>query len=152
MKEYTIILTKAEIFENVSLHSTYTGAKNTTEDTSLMKVATNDSDNLMLSRFWLDICGEITEKFRQFIVKTEINDTSFSMTLELSSAFDESLLSTIRTDLQGACVNGILGAWFEISFPEKSVEAATRCQTLLQRAFSKLCHRRKPIRPSGMGF
>ena len=68
------------------------------------------------------------------------------MTLEVSNAYDDSLSASIKEDLFAAVVKGVIARWFRVTFPEKTGEWWNDSETLLSRAFAKLCFRKRPRR------
>lgn len=147
MKILTIIITKDNVFEDVSLASAYTGAK--TDDDSgvnFNRIATIDADNNLLSRFWIQACGIVTDKLKSFIMASEINENSIKLTLELSGAYDDSMSPSVEKDVFSAMTAGVTAQWFAITFPERTKEWDEKSAALLNRAFAKLCHRRRPKR------
>ena len=146
MKQIEIIINKVEVLDEISLNSAYAGTKTVGEEGFYDRVATVEADSLLLSRFWTEMYGEVTEKFREFIVKAEKTETDFSLTLELSNAYDESLTPSVREDIFGGMVKGMMAYWFRYTCPDKSPEWQKESSSLLSRAFAKLCFRKRPRR------
>ena len=76
MKKSEIKINKTEILEKVSLSSAYVGTKAEDPDTLYERVSTIEADNQLLSVFWTEMCGIVTEKLREFIVDVENVDTA----------------------------------------------------------------------------
>ena len=148
MKNISINISKSTILNSVSLNSEYTGAKSTDPGKEYDRVATVKEDEMLLTGFWLEICGLISEKFKDLITKYEISDTMLNMKMELSNAFDDALHASIVTDITNAIVAGVTGRWFKVTAPEKSEEWLDNSNSLLNQAAAKLYHRKKPIRRS----
>lgn len=146
MKNVPIKINKAEIFERVSLSSAYTGAKDIKDPAIYDRVATINEDETLLTGFWQETCGIITEKLREFILSIEDSADELSITMELSGSYDEALTPSVVEDLKGVLTTGIAGRWFRFTYPEKAADWLSQSSTLLNRAFSKLCYRKKPTR------
>ena len=146
MKNISITIDKKEILEEVSLATAYTGAKSGGDESMFERVATITEDEALLTRLWNGLGGILTEKFKSFIISSEITSGSFLLTLEVSGAYDDSLTSSVKSDINGGVAAGVVAGWFRISFPEKSSEWEKQSEMLLSRAFSKLYHRRRPSR------
>lgn len=146
MKIIHISFNKTKIFENVSLASAYTGAKAETQQNIFDRVATISEDNELLEGFFIEMTGIVTDRLKEFVISTEKSDAEFNMTLEVSNAYDDSLSASIKEDLFAAVVKGVIARWFRVTFPEKTGEWWNDSETLLSRAFAKLCMRRKPKR------
>ena len=147
MKKYEISIKKDEILEEVSLNTAYTGAKTGDIPGTFDKVATIEGDHRLLGKIWGWVCGEVIEKVREFIADSESAENELKIILEMSEAFDSSLFPSVVSDMKAAVAAGVSARWFGYSFPEKAGEWEGLFERLLQRAFSKLCHRRKPHRP-----
>lgn len=146
MKNIQISLNKTEIFNKVSLNSAYTGAKANGENGFYDRVATIEADNTLLSGFWTEMCGIVTEKLRDLILSTESDRETFSLTLSLSNAYDDALTPSVNEDISNAFSTGICGRWFRFTYPDKASEWLAQSSDCLNRAFSKLYFRKKPTR------
>ena len=146
MKFIKIFIAKADVFKEVSLNTAYTGAKSATENGLFDRVATINADSPILSRFWVQACGEVTEKLKGMIVASESFSEALSVSLELSGAYDDSLTPSVEADLSAAIAAGVTARWMRLSFPDKASEWEAQSAHLLHRAFAKLCHRKKPTR------
>lgn len=146
MKNIIIKIDKEEVLKQVSLNSSYTGAKIEGDIAIFDRVAALESDSVILHRFWLDLCGKITEKLKTMLTQYTISDSSLTMTLELSNAYDDALTESVHEDIFSSISAGVLARWYALCLPEKSREWEIKSGDILDRAFSKLCHRLRPIR------
>ena len=143
MKIIHIKIDKSNIFADVGLSSAYIEAK---EDAAKNRIATMEQDEALLKRLWSETCGEVTEKLRTFITASEISDEEISLTLELSGSYEDAQTPTVISDIKAALVAGITARWFRYTYPDRSAEWSSESTRLLDRAFSHLCHRKKPVR------
>ncbi|MCH5234901.1 MAG: hypothetical protein J1E16_06375 [Muribaculaceae bacterium] len=146
MKKIEIKINKTEILEKVSLSSAYLGYKAENAETLYDRISTIEADKPLLGEFWTEMCGIMTEKFREFIVNVEKEETGMNLTLELSNAYDDALTPSVKDNLVAAIVTGICGRWFRFTFPEKSEEWLNESGELIGSAMKKLCYRKKPVR------
>lgn len=146
MKKLQININKKAVFEQVSLNTAYAGAKTATPDSDYERVATLSADQSLLSLFWTDICGQITDKLKDFIVSTENTAEEFRLNLSLSGSYDESMNESVAADLSAAAAAGITARWFRYTFPSQAEESGKETLRLLESACAKLCLRRKPVR------
>lgn len=146
MKILSIIFNKTDILKEVSLASAYSGAKAEAPESLFERVATVEEDNELLSRLWTQAGAAILDKFKAFIISSEISDFQISFSMELSSAYDDSLSDSIKSDIFAAFIAAIMALWCKYSWPEKSSGWDVEARDLLARAFSKICHRRRPYR------
>ena len=148
MKIIEIIINKAEIFNEVSLNSAYTGAKSSPEDSGFFdRVATVEADEELLSKFWTEMCGETTDRLREFIQTTATTAEAFKLTLEVSGSYDDSLTGSVTADISSAFTAGMCAGWFRFSVPALSEQWRLDSANLFRRAISKLCYRKRPQRP-----
>ena len=143
MRKVVITINKSDILDTVALNSAYIS---TDKEYSGERVETIETDNSILTRFWSEMCGNVTEKLRNFIFTGTVNLESMKLELELSNAYDESLTPSVVNDLSAAMVAGVTAQWFQFRFHDRYEEWDNRSSQLLDRAFSKLCHRKKPTR------
>ena len=147
MKKFEIKLLKSDVMSEVSLATAYAGIKsNATDAATFRRVAAVPTDEELISRFWKEMCGVVTEKLRDFVTDSSQSDTRFSVTLRLSEAYDESLNPSVESDIFSAFTAGVIARWFRYSLPERSQEWASESETLLQRAYTKLYQRVPPRR------
>ena len=146
MKQINISFSKKAVFDEVSLKTAYTGAKNTACSDCFSRISTVNDDDEILSCYWKTACGEITDKLRAFLTGCQISDNNFNMILEVSGAYDEALTPWVESDLFDTLVASVTAAWFRLSLPENAGEHELKALTLLQRAYAKLCQRRRPQR------
>lgn len=146
MKKIIISINKTDIFDKISLASAYTGAKSPEEEGLYDRVAIIDADTPLISNFLTEICGIVTERFREFAVAVEQTSQGFEIRLELSGSYDEALTPSVKEDVTGVFVTGILARWFRLTCPSIASSWLQQSCELLDRAFSKLCYRRKPQR------
>ena len=146
MLKIIISISKSAILDEVSLNSEYAGVKTPGETGLYDRVATVEADSLLLSRFWTEMCGEITDRLHDFITSSSISEDLFSLNLELSNAYDPSLTQSVIDDLRGATAAGVTGRWFRFTFPDRADAWTEKAASHLAKAYAKLCHRRKPVR------
>lgn len=146
MKEIVIKINRNEVFDEVSLKTAYTAAKSEDENSNFDRVATIDADESLLSRFWRDICGFATDHLRHFVKSFSISSDLFSLTFELSNAFNETETSAITNDIIAAIASGITEKWMLVASPSNAPEFATQTLSILDRILSRFCQRRRPTR------
>ena len=153
--EITISVNKANVYDEVAKTTAYVGAKKMTEDvTAYDRIFTTDEDRLLLERFWVETCGVVTEQFKPFIVSVDSQPVShgidltrnYKVTLDLSSAFDESLTESISTTLHSLFVSSLVGKWFaitnQVDVERYVAEAAGAMESILKMVY----FRKRPSR------
>lgn len=146
MKEIAISIAKSDLFAEIALLSAYAGMKNAGGNALFERVATAKHDEALLERFWHEFPGILADTFQGIISSCQCSDTTFSMTIAASGAYDDALTPSVKTDIFNAFVAGVAARWFDVTFPEKAAEWHLKADTLLKSVLSKLSQRKKPSR------
>ena len=147
MKKILLKFNKNAIMEEVGMTSAYLGAKSGEEEgKSFLKIATIEADRDLLDRFWVEMTGRIADKLKNVIKSNSLSETDFEMELEVSGAYDESLTPSVERDLYASLVAWVTARWLRYTFPDRANEWEAEANSLLERAFCKLCYRKKPIK------
>lgn len=144
MKNIEISIAKLTILDIVSQNSAYSGAKG--DPGSFERIATFEGDDDLLSRLWVEMCGQLSERFREFITGYSMTSDSLKVTMEVSGSYDDSLTESVIEDLCNGIASGVTARWFQFSNPSVVKEWKDESSRLFLSAFSKLCHRRRPVR------
>lgn len=147
MKYIEFSIDKADTLDNVSLNTAYTGAKAEDSQGIYDRVATVDEDNRLLSGFWKNACGQLLDTLRTFVYASDLSDTAFHLTLEVSGNYDDNLTGSLCDDIAATLAAGVTARWFTFTASAKAPEWEEQGRRLLQRVVSKLCHRKRPVRP-----
>lgn len=143
MKSINIAINKADVFEAVSLNADYSS----TNVDDLKRISTLDVDKDILTRFWKETGGNISEKLKTFISIISFSEDIINVVLEVSNAYDDTLTSSVETDLYAAIVAGITAKWFSFTLRDLHQEWEEQMEKLFNRIISKLCYRKRPVRP-----
>lgn len=147
MKKLEITLTKSDIMAEVSLATAYAGIKSIATDSATFdRIAAVDSDAGIIHRFWMEMCGLVTEKLRDFVAESSQTEKEFSITMRLSEAYDESMNRSVESDIFSGFTAGVIARWFRFSLPERAKEWEEESLSLLDRAYRKLYQRVPPRR------
>lgn len=112
------------------------------------RVATVEEDCQLLERYCDVACSELLEKIKEFVTEVDFSGESINLTLETSGFYDDSLTPSLQTDLFAYLVASISMRWFRITLPERAAGEEMEAARMLEKALSKLYHRRKPERKS----
>lgn len=146
MIKFKITFSKSKIIDKVSLNTAYTGAKNAKESGYYDRVATIKADRVLLESLVGQSAGLLMERLKDFITVPFLGGDEISFTLELSGAFDESLIPSVTNDLEDVLVTATTAAWMRIADVTKAENWERETSAILQRGIAKLCHRRRPVR------
>jgi hypothetical protein len=147
MSEHILSLNKKEVYDEVAKTTSYTGAKKD-DSKEYERIFASEDDKQMLERFWQESKNTICNSLKRFVVSEEETGESYTLTLELSSSFDDALLSSMQRSLFSFFVMNITSKWFVIANKPEATEyasaAATNAEDIMRKAFFK----KKPQRPT----
>lgn len=146
MQIIKISISNSSIFEEISLASAYAGAKKDDEKGFYDRVATVNADETLLNRFVTEMHGVVADRFREFLTSTECGEEALGFTLEVSGSYDNSLTPSVKEDIFRGIVAGVISRWFRFTFPSQEETYRIQTDRFLERAYAKLCQRRKPRR------
>lgn len=150
MKTITLTLRKRDIFNEIGKSTAYTGAKSDSDANNLLydRVAIVEEDTQLLDRYCDIACSELLEEIKEFVTQVDFSGENIDLTLETSGFYDDSLTPSLQTDLFAYLVASISMRWFRITLPGRAAEQQTEAARMMEKALSKLYHRRKPTRRS----
>lgn len=152
--EITLLVTKINVYDEVSKTSSYTGAKMDEVGSAYMRIFTIDEDRVMLERFWNEACNRVVDLVKPFIasistlVESHTIDlgNNFEAKLNMPSSFDKALTASINTSLFSFFTNYIVGKWYEITNKEEANAYLLTATAILEDVKSKIYFRKKPTR------
>lgn len=146
----TLTIKKQDVLDEVAKTTAYIGAKMAGGDgTEYDRISTTDEDAEMLERYWQECRATVTGALRSVMEsEEETADGTFSLVLDLSSAWSKELRYTMETSLFSFFVAGIASKW-QMLTDKQDVEgyaalAAASLEDVKQKAF----HKKKPTRPT----
>lgn len=146
MKNFSFVITKSAVFQEVALNTAYTGAKADSDKPIFSRVSTIDADDELLSRLWRNATGELIEKLREFIDSSQVSETGLTINMKLSNAYDESLSPVVEADVFAFFVAAVTAEWMAFALPSLADDWRTKAAELLNRILANICYRKKPSR------
>lgn len=148
MANFTLTITKSEIYEEVAKTTAYIGAKNKLEDgkSAFDQVFVTDADLTMIDRFFNESLDSLINVLKRFISGVSVADVTITWQLEMPSRFDDNLLESIKSSANSFLVNSIIGKWCEITANDKVKEYADNAAALLLDIKDKAFFKKKPTR------
>lgn len=152
--DITLLVTKINVYDEVSKTSSYTGAKMDDNGSAYMRIFTIDEDRVVLERFWNEACNKVVDLIKPFIlsisklVESHTIDiaNNFTAKLGMPSSFDETLVESINTALFSFFTNYIVGKWYEFTNKGEAKEYLLSADAILEDVKSKIYYRKKPTR------
>lgn len=148
MANFTLTITKSDIYEEVAKTTAYIGAKNKLEDgkSAFDQVFVTDADLTMIDRFFNESLDSLRNVLKRFVSGVSVADVTITWQLEISSRFDDNLLESIKSSANSFLVNSIIGKWCEITANDKVKEYADNAAALLLDIKDKAFFKKKPTR------
>lgn len=146
MKEIEIIINKEEVYNEIARTTAYTGAKMKGDDTAYDRIYTTDADKEALGRFWDEACNVVTGRLKEFTVSENSSANGYELRMEMSSAWDEILLSGMKKSISGFFVNYIVSKWNKWVDKDEVQTYASDAALLLADVVEKAYYRKKPKR------
>lgn len=148
MADSILTIKKSDVYEEVAKTTAYIGAKNKLEDgkSAFDQVFVTDADLTMIERFYNESVDALRNVLKRFLTGESAEDGSTKWTLEMSSRFDDNLLSSINSSANSFLVNSIIGKWCEITANDKVKEYADNAAALLLDIKDKAFYKKKPTR------
>lgn len=145
----TLKVEKAGVYEEVAQTTSYTGAKMMDGDAKAYdRIFTTDEDASQLERFWNESCAGAVEALKKYVAEESSDTTAFEVKLEVSSAFDSSLLPSIRKELFSYFVMSITGKWYAFTNKGESGAYLASAGESLEGVKRKVCYKKRPKRPT----
>ncbi len=151
----SLIVNKANVYDEVAKTTSYAGSKLMYEDTSAYnRIFTTDEDRLLLERFWVETCNITTEQFKPFIVSVSSQPIShgvdlsqnYIVELEVSSAFDTALTQSVETSLYSFFVFAITSKWYAFTNKTDVENIGSEATNTMESIMRKIYFRKKPAR------
>lgn len=145
--EHTLSVNKEDVYNEVAKTTSYTGAK-MDDEAAYDRIFTTEEDKTMLERFWDESKNTICNSMKKFLVNEKESNDTYTLTLNLSASFDESLLESMERSLFSFFVMNITAKWYTLANKKEATDyaagAATNVEDIMRKAFFK----KKPKRPT----
>ena len=138
---------KNEVYDEVSKTTSYTGVK-MEDESAYDRIFTTEEDKAMLERFWNESKNAIAGNLKKFLVSETETDATYTLTLELSASFDESLLKSMERSLFSFFVMNITAKWYTFTNKEEATDYAAGAATNVEDIMRKVFFKKKPRRPT----
>lgn len=145
--EITLKVNKETVYDEVAKTTEYTGAKMDDEH-AYEVISTTDEDKAMLERFWNECKNMICNSLKKVLVSEVEADGEYSLTLGLSTAFDESLTESMQRSLFSFFVMNITAKWYTFANKSEATGYATEAATYIEDIMRKAFFKKKPTRPT----
>lgn len=144
MIETEIIINEATTLKEVRRLTSYAGAKTADDEGAYERKSATSADNEMLKLWWREALTKLEDVLKPVITSIS-NDDSVTISLSLSSSWDERLAVPLNMCAGNYVVNYISGKWLDMT-GEKKQGYSAQAVMLLDEVKSKIYYRKKPKR------
>lgn len=163
--EITLSIKKEDVMAEVAVTTAYAAAKMKGGKDAFDLIATVDEDEEHLERFW-DECrvglaqalagvlafeGMADEVYLPRAEAPSLNlkpMKRYKVRLDVSSAFDDTLLESMQLALFGYFAHGIAAKWYAYANKQEAAASADKAAALLDDLHRKALHKKRPARPT----
>lgn len=148
--EITLSISKKKVFKEVAQTTSYTGAKMDDDKGAYARIATVDENEPELQRFWNESRAEVAQMFIRMLAREGMADDgdTYELVLNVSVAFDTSLLESMELGLFSYFVQNITGKWYVFTNKKEAGAFTDRGSALLEEVKEKAFFKKKPVRPT----
>lgn len=145
--QITLTIDKADVLAEVAQAAEYTGDKMTGDDGAYDRIRIVDGNQAELDRFWDEARAEVVKAFVKMLVSEGMTEDTYTLVLDVSSAFDTVLIPSMQLGLFSYFVQSILGRWYEYTNKKETEASISRSEALLNEVKEKAFSKKKPTRP-----
>lgn len=154
METITLNVSRADVYAEVDKTTDYTGAKLTTsEDGARDRIIATNEDLKTLSRFWDETCAVANERLKEMFAGGSLpSDEDYSVTLQVSVAFDKELTPSVEASLRSFFITSITGKWYVFANKGEAKDYFSEAGELIEDVRRKLYSRKRPVSPRKKHF
>lgn len=147
--EIELTVDKEQVMSQVAATTAYTGAKMEDEG-ALKRIPTVDEDEAHLLRFWEESRSDISQELIELITYEGMapETTTYKLRLEVSRAFEDSVLPSMNLSLFSFFVYNITAKWYVYTNKGEAGDYADKAVTMLDDIHRKALYKKKPVRPT----
>lgn len=147
MRTISLTINKDAVYEEVAKTTSYTGAKMDDEH-AYERIFTTDEDATILERFWNECKNMVCNSLKKVLESETEEQGTYTLNLQLSSAFDESLVESMQRSLFSFFVMNITAKWYTFANKSEATGYATEAATYIEDIMRKAYFKKKPVRPT----
>ena len=139
---------KEDVYNEVAKTSSYTGAKMENDTTAYDRIFTTEEDKEILARFWDESKDAVAGNLKKFLNKEQEEHGIYTLTLEVSSSFDDTLTASMQRSLFSFFVMSIISKWYVFTNKKEAESFATTALGDMEDVMRKAYHKKRPTRPT----
>lgn len=144
METITLTVSREDVYTEVDKTTDYTGSKLIDKDSNARdRITATQTDLKELSRFWEEACVTVNERLKEMYVSSSLpSETDYSITLQVSVAFDKNLKPSVESTLRSFFIVLITGKWYVFANKGETESYFTEAAALMEDIRRKLYSRK----------
>lgn len=148
MKNITFHIAKKSVYDEVAKTTAYTGVKMDDDDKAYSRIFATDADQEMLERFWNESKNTIAGELKTLLSSEQEINGDYTLTLEVSNSFDDSLRSSMERSLFSFFVMNIVSKWYVFTNKKEAGAYAESALSDMEDVARKAYFKKRPTRPT----
>lgn len=148
MKKLILSVNKADVYNEVAKTTSYTGAKMENDATAYTRIFTTEEDKDILERFWNESKNAVAGTLKKLLNNEQEENGTYTLTLDVSSSFDDSLTESMQRSLFSFFVMSIVSKWYIFTNKKEAESYATSALGDMEDVMRKAYYKKRPTRPT----
>lgn len=148
MKKLILSVNKADVYNEVAKTTSYTGAKMENDATAYTRIFTTEEDKDILERFWNESKNSVAGDLKKLLNEEKEENGTYTLTLEVSSSFDDNLIASMQRSLFSFFVMSIVSKWYIFTNKKEAESYATSALWDMEDVMRKAYYKKRPTRPT----
>ena len=148
MKKLILSVNKADVYNEVAKTTSYTGAKMENDATAYTRIFTTEEDKDILERFWNESKNSVAGDLKKLLSEEKEENGTYTLTLEVSSSFDDNLIASMQRSLFSFFVMSIVSKWYIFTNKKEAESYATSALGDMEDVMRKAYYKKRPTRPT----
>lgn len=148
MKELILSLNKEDVYNEVAKTTSYTGAKMEDDKAAYARIFTTDGDKEILERFWNESKNAAAGTLKKLLNNEQEENGTYTLTLDISNSFDDSLRSSMERSLFSFFVMNIVSKWYVFTNKKEAGAYAESALSDMEDVVRKAYFKKRPTRPT----
>lgn len=151
MAEITLKIIKADVWDEVTKTTAYTGDKMIGDEGAYERILMTDEDSKVLQRFWEEAAAVANDRLKEMLVASGTVTADYDIRLHVSNAYDQILNDSVQAALRSFFIAAIVARWCKFANKGEADSYAKDAEAMMEDVRHKLYSRKRPRRPDREG-
>lgn len=116
--------------------------------TAYTRIFTTEEDKDILERFWNESKNSVAGDLKKLLNEEKEENGTYTLTLEVSSSFDDNLIASMQRSLFSFFVMSIVSKWYIFTNKKEAESYATSALGDMEDVMRKAYYKKRPTRPT----